>query len=142
MGLRRDAPKASRIRDVWDLEVAGQDGAVPEQAAKERLLDLEGRPRAELDRGRAAADDAVDDEQLVLRHHDLRPIPPEDGTYRGEGADGRQDRARDPERPRDRLAGDDEGDPPAHEHERASERAGENDAVPARLVEDLTAAAH
>ena len=60
-----EAADVARPRDVRDLEIPSDDRAVAEEATEEALLDLDGSHAREADRGGAAAQDAVLDEELV-----------------------------------------------------------------------------
>src|SRR3954452_22393483 len=84
----------ARPRHAPDLELSGDDRAVPEEPAEERLLDLDRADLREPNCRRTAADEAVDDDELVAGHEDVRAIPAPDGRDRHPGGDDEQDGAR------------------------------------------------
>src|SRR5262245_41672139 len=71
-----EAADLARVRDAADLQVAGDDRPVAQQAAEQGLVELYRADPREADGGRAPADDAVDDEQLLRGDDDVRPVPP------------------------------------------------------------------
>src|SRR5438477_7323142 len=70
-----DAP-----RHAFDLELAGDDGAVAEDPAEQRPLDLEHRA-VERDRRAAAPQESVLDHERASRDDEVRPIPARDREY-------------------------------------------------------------
>src|SRR5204863_8185200 len=94
-----EAVDLARLRHVRDLEIAGDDGTVSEQPPEQRLLELDRPDALQPHRCGAPPHDAVDDEQLLGRQDDLRPVPAPDGRYGRERRGHEQRRSRRRERP-------------------------------------------
>jgi hypothetical protein len=97
-----------------DLELAGNDGAVAEDAAQQRPLDLE-HGSVERDRRAAAVEEAVLDDERVPGDGKVRPVPacdPDHGDHRRQCKQHRSGSVRSgPRREEARAAGE-------REHER------------------------
>src|SRR4051794_30416605 len=69
-----ETAELARAVDARDLEVAGDDRPVAEKASQERLVVLDGADAREMDCRGLPAHDAVHDEELFRRQHDVRSV--------------------------------------------------------------------
>src|SRR3954447_12542189 len=74
-----ESAELTRMGHAGDLQVAGDDRPVAEQAADQRLLELDGAHLCKPHRSGLLSQHAVDDEQLLGRHDDARAVPAPDG---------------------------------------------------------------
>lgn len=123
----------ARFGDAANLEIARDDRAVAEDAAEQRLLDLDGADAGEVDRSGSSVHDAVHHEELVGGHDDMGAIPAPDSRGRDDGGDHEQRRACNGHRPAaQKRCGAEQ-----REHECTEQRTHENDAVTAGIEEDV-----
>src|SRR5256885_7038379 len=73
---------SSRLGDVLDLEVAGDDRSVAQHTAQQSLLDLDRADPGQPHCGGTLAQRAVHDEELVRRQDDARLLPRPDCAQR------------------------------------------------------------
>ena len=118
------------LRHTADLELAGDDGAVAEDAAEEGALDFDRVSGVDLHANRPAFQDAVDDGELVSAENEVRAIPPrhchDDEERREAEQRGTGNGERAPRREEARRAG-------RREEQRADERTKKDDPVSMRL---------
>ena len=116
-----------------DLQVADHDRPVVEQSAEQRLLHFDRTDAREPNGRGATAQRPVDDEELLRRQNDVRPLPKPHGPHDEQGREKQEDGADDRRRPADR---DREG--AGHgQRDGTHERACEHDPVPPLVDTDL-----
>jgi hypothetical protein len=116
----------ARVRHVRDLERADSKRAIAEEASEQRLLELEGVDRLQVDRGGAPSSDVpVEHEYLFRRDGEDGAIPQPHCPKRDKGSDREQHRAERGRGGREREAHGAE----ACEGERARERPDQDEAV-------------
>src|SRR5215210_292307 len=138
-GSAEERPYAHGIRHVRHLEVAGDQRPVAEESADDALVELDGRDAGEANGRGAAASHAVDDEELVGRQDEARPVPAPDGRERQHGRGEQHRGSESSERPGDGEPGEDERHPHPGQDERPRQRSRERRTVRPGLEPDLLA---